>query len=177
MNLLIRAFWFTLASLFRKRISPIETTRLRFTVLPNDLDVFMHMNNSRYLSIMDLGRTDLIGRTGVLVKLIRLGYFPIVAASRIKYRKSLNLFNRYDLQTRILYWDDKWFYIEQEFILNGKPVASAWVKACIRGAKGVVPVKEIFALVPFDGVTPEPSEELQQWIELEASKNEQTVKS
>ena len=31
-------------------------------VLPNDLDLLWHMNNGRYLSLMDQGRVDLMVR-------------------------------------------------------------------------------------------------------------------
>ncbi|MDC0434241.1 thioesterase family protein [bacterium] len=34
-------------------------------VLPNDLDLTMHMNNGRYLTICDFNRVDLFVRSGL----------------------------------------------------------------------------------------------------------------
>ena len=38
---------------------------LAFRVSPGDIDVNRHMNNGRYLTIMDLGRIDVLIRTGL----------------------------------------------------------------------------------------------------------------
>ena len=37
----------------------LEEDRLRMHVLPMDIDLNLHMNNARYLSIMDYARTHL----------------------------------------------------------------------------------------------------------------------
>jgi thioesterase superfamily protein len=44
---------------------PFGEARLRFRILPHDLDLNFHVNNARYLSFMDLGRVDLMGRLGL----------------------------------------------------------------------------------------------------------------
>jgi len=55
------------------RLDPHEVGRLTFRVLPTDLDVLGHMNNGVYLSIMDLGRMDLLQRSGVWSRLLGAG--------------------------------------------------------------------------------------------------------
>ncbi len=49
---------------------------MTFRVLPTDLDVLGHMNNGVYLSIMDLGRMDLLQRSGIWSRLFGAGIFP-----------------------------------------------------------------------------------------------------
>ena len=41
------------------------SARIRLTTLPTDIDILRHMNNGRYLSLFDLGRWDLLIRTGL----------------------------------------------------------------------------------------------------------------
>ena len=45
--------------------------QLPLRVLPNDLDTNLHLNNGRYLTLMDLGRVDLMLRMGVMGELRR----------------------------------------------------------------------------------------------------------
>ncbi|MBN9173553.1 MAG: 4-hydroxybenzoyl-CoA thioesterase, partial [Microbacterium sp.] len=46
-----------------ERLSATDVGRIRLTTLPTDIDILMHMNNGRYLSLFDLGRWDLLVRT------------------------------------------------------------------------------------------------------------------
>ena len=63
MVLLFRTLWKALTLPLRPPLEPLGTSVLGFLVWPNDLDVNVHMNNGRFLSIMDLGRFDLSFRT------------------------------------------------------------------------------------------------------------------
>lgn len=62
--MIFRLAWLSIRSRFGPRIQPTEVARTGFRVWPTDLDVLMHMNNGVYLSIMDLGRIDLMARSG-----------------------------------------------------------------------------------------------------------------
>ena len=65
MNLWLRLIWVVIAALSGRRVRlPQDPSRLMFRVWFHDLDPFRHMNNGRYLTIMDLGRTDLMLRSG-----------------------------------------------------------------------------------------------------------------
>jgi acyl-CoA thioesterase FadM len=112
---------------------------LRLRVLPTDLDTNMHMNNGRYLSMMDLGRFDLVVRSRLHRPLIRLRWKPLVGSATIRFRRSLRPFQAYDLRTRVLCWDDKWFVFEQRFDSEGSLYALGLVRALFRGANGNVP--------------------------------------
>ncbi|HEX8430337.1 MAG TPA: thioesterase family protein, partial [Longimicrobium sp.] len=71
MNLVLRLFYVALAALRRPRLRPLDLSVVTFRVFPNDLDVNFHMNNGRYLTLMDLGRLDLLLRLGILRELRR----------------------------------------------------------------------------------------------------------
>jgi len=89
MNKLLRLLWLMWRARRAPRLAPTDVSRVPFRVLPNDLDLQKHMNNGVYLSIMDLGRMDLMVRSGVWRELSARGYYPVVVSSTITYRRSL----------------------------------------------------------------------------------------
>ena len=133
-------------------------------VLPNDLDVQMHMNNGRFLSIMDLGRIDLMVRSGFWDIARKNGWFPLVGSVKIDYRRMLTPFSKYDMTSRIIGWDDRWLFIEQEFILGDKIAAHAIFKTMIRSKQGLVTPTEVMKATGFNLVSPELSDEVKALI-------------
>ena len=144
MNLLIRLALLLVRSLLRQeRIGPLEVATLRFRVLPNDLDLNLHMNNGRYLTLMDLGRIDLMNRMGLMRLAFRGHWLPVLGGAVIRYHRPLKVFQQYELTSRVACWDNKWFYLEQRFVRDGKPVASAIVKGLVRGPGGSIPTGDV----------------------------------
>ena len=171
MNLFIRLAWVAITALFKKRLSLPEESVLKFRVWPNDLDIYGHMNNGRYLTLMDLGRMDLIFRTGLIRVAQKRRWSPLVASSRIKYKKALSFFQSYELHSRILCWDDKWFFIEQRFVRHGHEVASGWIKGLFYGPNGKVPTREVVAALDPQALSPAVPESIQLWMESELKTN------
>lgn len=129
----------------------------RFTLRcwPNDLDSNMHMNNGRYLTIMDLGRLDLILRTGLWPVMRARKWFPVIASAKVSFRRSLNVFETFELTTQVIGWDEKWLYIEHRMERGGKVMAQAFVKGLFLGPDGKVPMAELVAAAGHDGPSPE----------------------
>lgn len=167
--------WFRLAktivkgSLSRERLGYLDTSRVSFRVWPNDLDLNVHMNNGRYLTLMDAGRFDLVARTGVGRAVLKNRWRPAVGSATIKYRRALEPFQRYDLVSRIVGWDAKWLVIEQRFERDGQAVAIAFVKGLFRGPKGNVPPAEVARAAGHDGPAPELPEAARKWLEADAA--------
>ncbi len=149
MNLYLR---FLILILKRIRVSSkidvFDRCRTKFRVQPLDLDLNLHMNNGRYLSIMDLGRFDLMLQSGVFWRLIVRGYYPVVASESIRFRKPLNFLDGFELVTTMDSWDEKDFFITQRFVRRGEAVATGFVKGRFRqrGRKASVPTTELFEL-------------------------------
>ncbi|TMH75049.1 MAG: acyl-CoA thioesterase, partial [Betaproteobacteria bacterium] len=55
MNLYFRLLITILKALRAPRVTPGDTVELALRVLPTDLDLNGHMNNGRYLTLVDLG--------------------------------------------------------------------------------------------------------------------------
>lgn len=161
MNMYLRLLWFLLRV---RRASPLriwDASHATFRVNPADLDVQRHMNNGRYLSIMDLGRMDLMLRSGFWKRVTAAGWYPVVAGQTITYRKSLTLGQKFDLATRVIGYDERWIYMEQVFRRGSTVIADAVIRArFLRTSGGSVDVSEVLELV---GPAPEDLE-LPQWV-------------
>jgi acyl-CoA thioesterase FadM len=171
MNLLLRLVLVLVGALRGRRLSPLEESVVRFRVLPNDLDNNFHMNNGRYLTLMDLGRTDLVIRMGVARKLLQRKWNPVVGSLTIRYRRSLEPFQRYELRTRLVGWDDQWFFVEQRFVRDGELVARAFVKGIFLGPEGRVPTQAVVDASGHDVASPPIPDGLRRWAEAEAMLN------
>lgn len=147
MILLLRLLLTIFLSSFKRRIDPFGTSVVRFRVMPNDLDLNFHMNSGRYVSFMDVGRMDLLVRMGLLLRVIRRGWRPIAGGTMIRYRKSLQPFERFTLKSRVLTWDEKWFYFEHVMENSkGELAAIAFVRGLLRGRDGNVPPRDFIAI-------------------------------
>lgn len=177
MNLYIRLLLLLLQLPFRSRLDVLGTSRLRFHVLPNDLDLNMHMNNGRYLTVMDLGRVDFMARNGLLSQMIKRKLAPVLASVQMRYRLPLTVFQAYDLQTRLLGWDEKWFYIEQRFVIakgekKGAVAAIGLLKGCLYNprTKQTEASQRILEMAgKGDLQSPDMPEYLTAWIEAEGA--------
>jgi acyl-CoA thioesterase FadM len=155
-NLWLRLIWMLATVRFRSRLGVLDTGVRRFIVWPNDLDLNLHMNNGRFLTVMDLGRFDLTFRTGLGGLMLKRRWRPVVGSAKIRYRRSLDPFQRFELHTRLLAWDDKWFYLEQRFLRHGDLYAEAFVKALFKGPEGTVSPREMATLLGLSPESPNP---------------------
>ncbi len=166
MVLLFRTLCKGLTLRFRSPLEALGSSVLAFRVWPNDLDVNVHMNNGRFLSVMDLGRFDLTFRTGLGKAMLRNRWQPLVGGVTIRYRRSLDPFEAYELHTRLLGWDAKWFFLEQRFMKRGGVLAAEGVvRALFRGREGNVPVAEVLRQMGYAGPDLEAPEAIRQWAE------------
>ena len=121
-----------------------DVGRTSFHVLPTDLDVLGHMNNGVYFSIMDLGRMDLMIRAGSWAKLTEHGYYPVASNETIAFRKSLQPWQRFDLETRIVGYDEKAVFVEQRFVVKGEIYARAFMRGrFLKKTGGTVSLQEL----------------------------------
>ena len=147
MNLLFRLLWTRVVSRFRSPCGPLGPVRTPFRVMPTDLDVLRHVNNGAYFSLLDLARADLLIRSGLLPRLLERGWFAVVSAESIRFRRSLRLFDRFVVETSVVGWDHRAVYIHHRFLRGDESVAVAFVAArFLRREGGDVAPAEILAL-------------------------------
>ncbi len=110
-HMLVRALWAA-----RRPADPLGTFRLKGHVWPTDLDWNGHMTNSRYLSVLDLGRVDMLIRSGLYVAFRRMGGHAVVSHMAIRYRRELKPLSAFTQETRVLCWEGDTLWFEQRLI-------------------------------------------------------------
>jgi acyl-CoA thioesterase FadM len=128
----------------RSKLRIDEVSKVSFMVLPTDLDIYRHMNNGVFLTLMDLGRFDQGLRTGHWKQWNKLGWYPVVVNSTITYRKSLEPWHKFDIETKVIGWDDIAYYIEQRFVRHGEIYAKAIMRGrFLKRSRGILTPQEV----------------------------------
>lgn len=154
MNLWFRLIWMLLTVRWRARAGVLDSTVLRMTVLPNDLDFNGHVNNGRYLTLADVARMDFVLRTGAARVALGLRARPIVGDAMAKFRRDLRPFERYDIVTRMLGWDEKWSFMEHRFVRQGRVLGVVVMRGLFVAPGGPVTPAALAAALKADPVSP-----------------------
>ncbi|MDQ1055118.1 YbgC/YbaW family acyl-CoA thioester hydrolase [Arthrobacter sp. SORGH_AS 212] len=174
MHLLLRTLLLLFRSARRRPLTVWDSASLPLRVLPTDIDIAMHVNNGMYLSLMDLGRFDLMVRSGVWKRMRGRGWSPVVAAETIAFRKSLQLWQQYTIETRIIGLDTKAIFFEQRMVADGEIYARAYIATRLVSRSGPVSQEEIlreFGQPPANLVLPEWIHEWRESSQLPGSRS------
>ncbi len=148
MNLYFRLFMAWFRSRYEVPLSTADSCSQAFRVGLLDIDLFGHMNNGRYLQIMDVARFRWLLRTGTISAMSREGWTVCLGGQTTRFRKSLKLYQRFHIETRMRRWDNKWFYVEHVFRnTRHELVAVGMSRAAFRSANGWVSTREVMEVV------------------------------
>lgn len=172
MNLWLRLLWLLLAAARSRPLKlPDDASVLSFRVWPHDLDLSLHMNNGRYLSIMDLGRLDVLVRSGLWRAALQNKWTPIASAVAIRFRRELTAFQSYRLVTRLVCWDSTLVVMEQIFFIHGgtrdgQLAARALFKGGLydRQEKKFVTISRLMAAIGVSEISPNPTPEVEAFL-------------
>ncbi len=166
MHMILRTLWVFFWRKSLEKVNAFQETEINMRVLPVDLDLLMHVNNGVYFSFMDFGRWDMIFRNGSYDLAKDNGWYSVVAGETIRFKRSLQLWDKFTLKTKIIGHDDKYFFIEQTFLLKDKEMARGMVKIrFLKKSGGTVDVSEVLTgLNLTEKKVPELS---QDWASLE----------
>lgn len=139
MSLIFRIVWLWFRS-FCKKPLPVEKPKntLTLRVLPNDIDLNLHMNNGRYLTICDLNRIDMFIRTGLVRLMIKNKWMPVISEHTMQYKKPLNLLKKYQVKMEITGWDDRAFFMSHTFLVDERVVAEGTSRGVFVSRQGVI---------------------------------------
>ncbi|RUS22401.1 hypothetical protein BC937DRAFT_89449 [Endogone sp. FLAS-F59071] len=116
--------YFLLRSIIPKAKWNLQSPLDLFTVvnqhercLWDDIDYNSHMNNSSYNKVLDFSRIRLLY---LLLPQVMLDQDASIycnnAGVLTLFKKEIVPLQRYTIQTRILTWDEKWFWLEHRFV-------------------------------------------------------------
>jgi len=165
MLLFFRVLRVLVSSFFLPRISVLDESVLRFRVLPTDMDLNRHLNDGRYISLSGLGRLHLLARSDLFRKALKRQWYPVVGAAMIRYRREIPSMKKFTLRTRIIGWDEKWFYFEHRFEMDETLAAIGYVRGVLRTRAGAVPTADVLALAGANVPSPPLPDPIVRWRE------------
>lgn len=176
MNLWFRLIWYALTAWRRPALTdPAVAAVLNFRVTPLDLDLSLHMNNGRYLTLMDLGRLDFLVRTGLWRAVRSNGWTPIAGSIVIRYRRELRSFAPFRLETRLVSWAEASVIMEQAFVLTDGPYAGqVAARALFKGGiysrteRKFIDTARLMAAIGVTGVSPQTTPEIEAFLKADA---------
>lgn len=169
MNLYIRLLWALLRSARLHSIEPGDWIERRLRVLPNDLDINGHMNNGRYLTIVDLMLVEYFVRSGFAKAMLKAGWRPMSGGAFITYRKALAPWQCYRIRFALAGADHAWNYMRFEFLReDGAPCAAGYMKGAAVSRDGLVPNQRSYARLGREFVQSALPPAVQHWLAAEA---------
>lgn len=140
-------------------------------IWPQDLDFWMELNNGRTLTIYDLGRIPLARRTGLIAALRKNGWGMTVAGSSVRYRRRVTVFQKVEMRSRGIGWDDRFLYVEQSmWRADGECCSHALYRMAITNAKGIVPPAQVAEAIGHSGGSPRLPDWVRAWSDAEAQR-------
>lgn len=153
MSAWLRVLLTVISSFRRKRLKPDEESILSFRVWPTDADVSV-MNNAKYLTIMEMGRIDLMLRTGFLKLSREKRWSAPLASITVQFKKPLKRFQRFRLRTSLAYWDGGCVYVKHLMEADGETAAIGIARIVILGREGRVSPSEALEALGYTNRSP-----------------------
>ncbi len=130
----------------------------------------MEMNNGRVLTILDLGRTVLAHRAGLLAVLRTEKCGLTMAGVSMRYRRRIRPFVRFETRSRCVGWDARFIYLDQSIWIDGACAAQALYRSAVTDAAGIVPPARILGAMGHDAGSPDLPAWVENWIDADATR-------
>lgn len=137
---------------------------------PWDLDPWVELNNGRTLTLYDLGRLPLFARTGGVQVMKRNRWGITVAGNTLRYRRRVRAFQRIEMVSRLIGWDDRFLYMEQSMWRDGECTSHMLLRSAVTDGKGIVPTEKVIAALGYEGLVPELPGWVRAWIAADAER-------
>ncbi|SPP77767.1 protein THEM6 [Drosophila guanche] len=106
-----------LARFVKRRCHILDATTVNGLCLTNDVDTLLyHMNNARYFRELDFARVDFYERSNLYRTIRGMGGSVFQGAATIRYRRFIRPFHRFNIISRIVYWDEQSLFMEHRFV-------------------------------------------------------------
>lgn len=113
-----------------------------FRVWPWDVDVSI-MNHAPIMTVLETGRVDYMVRSGFFSTATRnKWYFPL-ASIDVQFIRPLKIFQKAMIKTKVVCIDEKWIFMQQSIVKNGKLFVTAIIKSVVKKGRDRVPYMQI----------------------------------
>lgn len=137
---------------------------------PLDLDFMAELNNGRTLTLYDLGRIPLAKRMGLFRALKENKWGLTVAGVSVRYRARVRMFQKFEIHSQALGWDERFLYLEQTIWSKGKCANQALYRTAVTGPDGIVNTALVAEALGFGDQSPALPEWVQNWIKAESTR-------
>ncbi|MCB5411041.1 acyl-CoA thioesterase [Pseudogemmobacter faecipullorum] len=153
------------------QIQALDTLVSHHICMPWDIDPWMELNNGRTLTLYDLGRIGLAARTPLGKTLRQRRWGMAVAGASVRYRKRIRAFDRFEMRSRLLGWDERFLYLEQSIWRQGECASQVLIRGAVtKGARGILPPAELAAVLGLAPESPALPRWAMAWIAAEAER-------
>ena len=149
-----RNFQCILCSFFRKKINPTEIISRKFFANPWDTDWGNSIQAGRFFTYTDAARWEIAGSLGFLKQSWKKKWVVIIGGQKIIYRHPVRIFKFFNLNMRILGWDDKWFYAAHKFEQKSKTCCVSFTKIGLRTNGKLFSPIQAFQQIGFEQIIP-----------------------
>ena len=103
---------------------------------------------------MEQGRIDFMLRIGFIRFLRNRRWSTLLGSTIVRFRKPLRRFQKFRVRARLVYWDDRWVYLEHRLERGDQFVASGLAKNAILGPEGRLSPGAVFAAFGYPMAVP-----------------------
>ena len=161
--------------LLARRQPPLDLTGTHVShhiCWPWDLDLWMELNNGRAMTLYDLGRSMNAQRAGLIRAIAKRRWGMTMAGSTVRFRRRIRGFERFEMRSRAVCWDDRFIYLEQSmWKRNGECASHVVFRAAITDKSGIgAPSRVVDAMGIPEAVSPEMPDWIAAWCAADATR-------
>ncbi len=128
-----------------KLADPRGTFSLSMRVWPNEADL-KFVNHASYFVYFEAARWDAGLQCGFGNVLRSRQCSPIAGGQLIQYLRPMQRHDTFEVVTKILAVDERWWHFEHKVVRKGEVCTRAWVKVVMRNRTGVLAPQELLRL-------------------------------
>lgn len=125
----------------------LDDFKVTFRVIPFIDTDFLRLFTHSYSSYMALCRWNFVFNSKLRNVALKKGWAPVTTKEIITYKKSIKAFDQVVVQTKLICWNSKRFYLEQNFLVQGSLRAQCYVEGLLRGPNGIIEPPEVFKIL------------------------------
>lgn len=152
-------------------MEPTDTHVSHHYCMPWDIDMWWELNNGRTLTLYDMGRIPLAKRAGLVTVLQKNRWGLTIAGVSVRYRQRIRMFEKIEMRSRAVGWDDKFIYLEQSmWKKNGDCAGHALYRTAVTGKQGIISPQSVIDATGRKIEAPVLADWIKAWIAADAQR-------
>ncbi|WP_341367394.1 acyl-CoA thioesterase [Yoonia sp. BS5-3] len=151
-------------------LGPLDTHVSEHRCWPQDIDIYLEMNNGRILTILDLGRTGLARRAGLLRALSKNRWGLTMAGCSVRYRKRIRPFVKFRTVSKCVGWDERFMYLDQSIWIGDECAVQVLYRSAVTDKNGIVRPERLVAAMGLRDPSPALPAWVQNWVDADKAR-------